>query len=92
MDNEGYCYVSGRLKDIIIRGGQNIYPAEIEERLLQLPTIAEAVVVGVSDKHYGETSKHRPVPRTALPTQRSGNGSVRRLVDTRRRSTYFGSV
>ncbi|KAK4637127.1 Acyl-CoA ligase sidI [Fulvia fulva] len=59
MDNEGYCYVSGRLKDIIIRGGQNIYPAEIEERLLQLPTIAEAVVVEIREWIRETLGRHK---------------------------------
>ncbi|EMD93660.1 hypothetical protein COCC4DRAFT_209258 [Bipolaris maydis ATCC 48331] len=48
LDVDGYCTITGRFKDIIIRGGENIYPLEIEERLVEHPAIARAIVVGVS--------------------------------------------
>jgi fatty-acyl-CoA synthase len=54
MDEKGYVKITGRLKDMIIRGGENIYPREIEEFLFTNSKIAEAYVVGVPDKHYGE--------------------------------------
>ncbi|KAI1303983.1 acetyl-CoA synthetase-like protein [Xylaria venustula] len=54
LDAERYCTVTGRIKDIIIRGGENIYPPEIEERLMQHPSIASAVVIGVKNSKYGE--------------------------------------
>lgn len=54
MDDEGYVYIVGRLKDVIIRGGENIYPREIEEFLYQHPKILDVSVVGVEDSHYGE--------------------------------------
>ncbi|RAH70044.1 acetyl-CoA synthetase-like protein [Aspergillus aculeatinus CBS 121060] len=54
LDAEGYCHISGRMKDVIIRGGENMFPLEIEERLLLHPAIAEASVVGVADPRYGE--------------------------------------
>ncbi|KAL7928679.1 acetyl-CoA synthetase-like protein [Trichoderma chlorosporum] len=54
FDEEGYCSITGRFKDIIIRGGENIYPLEIEERLVAHPSISRAIVVGLKDKHYGE--------------------------------------
>ncbi|CAG9980707.1 unnamed protein product [Clonostachys byssicola] len=54
FDEEGYCSITGRFKDIIIRGGENIYPLEIEERLMAHPALSRAVVVGLKDKHYGE--------------------------------------
>ncbi|KAK3384827.1 hypothetical protein B0H63DRAFT_171922 [Podospora didyma] len=54
FDERGYCSITGRFKDIIIRGGENIYPLEIEERLLAHPAISLAVVVGLKDAHYGE--------------------------------------
>jgi acyl-CoA synthetase (AMP-forming)/AMP-acid ligase II len=47
FDEEGYCYITGRFKDLIIRGGENIYPLEIEERLVAHPAIERAVVVGI---------------------------------------------
>ncbi len=54
MDENGYCRITGRLKDMIIRGGENIYPREIEEFLYQHPKILDVQVVGVPDEKYGE--------------------------------------
>jgi fatty-acyl-CoA synthase len=54
MDAHGYVRITGRLKDMIIRGGENVYPREIEEFLFTHPAIAEAYVFGVPDAHYGE--------------------------------------
>ena len=54
MNAEGYVNIVGRVKDMIIRGGENIYPAEIEEFLMRHPKIAEAQVVGVPDSFMGE--------------------------------------
>jgi fatty-acyl-CoA synthase len=54
MNAEGYVNIVGRVKDMIIRGGENIYPAEIEEFLMRHPEIAEAQVVGVPDTFMGE--------------------------------------
>lgn len=53
-DDEGYCRIIGRIKDIIIRGGENILPAEIEELLVTHVSIKDAAVVGVPDKNLGE--------------------------------------
>lgn len=54
FDPDGHCRIVGRSKDMIIRGGENIYPAEIENFLFQHPDIIEAAVFGIPDKHYGE--------------------------------------
>lgn len=54
MDEEGYIYITGRKKDLIIRGGINISPMEITSRLLEHHTVAEAATVGAPDKIYGE--------------------------------------
>jgi fatty-acyl-CoA synthase len=54
MDERGYCKVEGRLKDMIIRGGENIYAREIEDTLFRHPAVAEAAVVGVPDERWGE--------------------------------------
>ncbi|MDJ0948154.1 MAG: AMP-binding protein [Alphaproteobacteria bacterium] len=54
LDEAGYCQIVGRLKDMLIRGGENIYPREIEELLYQHPKIEEAEVFGVPDPKYGE--------------------------------------
>ncbi len=54
MDSEGYLNITGRIKDMIIRGGENVYPREIEEFLYTHPDILDAQVVGVPDTRYGE--------------------------------------
>jgi len=54
MDARGFCRVTGRLKDLIIRGGENIYPREIEEVLYTHPAVAEVAVFGVPDDYWGE--------------------------------------
>jgi fatty-acyl-CoA synthase len=54
LDAEGYCNIVGRLKDMVIRGGENIYPREIEEFLYTHPDIADVQVFGVPDAQYGE--------------------------------------
>lgn len=55
LDEEGYLYVVGRKKDMIISGGQNIYPAEIERVLMKHPKIEEVAIIGVPDKEWGES-------------------------------------
>jgi acyl-CoA synthetase (AMP-forming)/AMP-acid ligase II len=54
MDEEGYLNITGRIKDMVIRGGENVYPREIEEFLYTHPDILDAQVVGVPDERYGE--------------------------------------
>jgi fatty-acyl-CoA synthase len=54
MDERGYFRIAGRLKDMIIRGGENIYPREIEEALYEHPGVADVAVVGLPDPNWGE--------------------------------------
>ncbi|EHR52940.1 acyl-CoA synthetase (AMP-forming)/AMP-acid ligase II [Saccharomonospora marina XMU15] len=54
MDDEGYVNITGRIKDMVIRGGENIYPREIEEFLYTHPDVLDAQVIGVPDRRYGE--------------------------------------
>ena len=54
MDAEGYVNIVGRIKDMVIRGGENVYPREIEEFLYQHPAISDVQVIGVPDEKYGE--------------------------------------
>ena len=54
LDEQGYCNIVGRIKDMVIRGGENIYPREIEEFLYQHPDVRDVQVVGVPDRKYGE--------------------------------------
>jgi fatty-acyl-CoA synthase len=54
VDDEGYCNIVGRIKDMVIRGGENVYPREIEEFLYRHPAIQDVQVIGVPDPKYGE--------------------------------------
>jgi fatty-acyl-CoA synthase len=54
MDDEGYVNIVGRIKDMVIRGGENVYPREIEEFLYTHPDVIDAQVIGVPDDKYGE--------------------------------------
>ncbi len=54
MDEDGYVRIVGRIRDVVIRGGENIYPREIEEFLYTHPAISDVQVIGVPDAHYGE--------------------------------------
>src|ERR1700757_2199273 len=54
IDAEGYCNIVGRIKDMVIRGGENVYPREIEEFLYRHPKIQDVQVIGVPDERYGE--------------------------------------
>ncbi|MEU7818463.1 AMP-binding protein [Pseudonocardia sp. NPDC049154] len=54
MDARGYLTITGRLKDMIIRGGENIYPREVEDTLASHPGVADVAVIGVPDAHWGE--------------------------------------
>jgi fatty-acyl-CoA synthase len=54
IDDDGYCRIAGRIKDMVIRGGENIYPREVEEYLYRHPDIQDVQVFGVPDKKYGE--------------------------------------
>ncbi len=54
IDDQGYCNITGRVKDMICRGGENIYPREIEEFLYTHPAVSQVQVFGVPDAHYGE--------------------------------------
>jgi acyl-CoA synthetase (AMP-forming)/AMP-acid ligase II len=53
-DADGFFFVSGRIKELIIKGGENIAPREIDEALLEHPAVLDAAAVGVPDRHYGQ--------------------------------------
>jgi fatty-acyl-CoA synthase len=63
MDEEGYVRIVGRIKDMVIRGGENVYPREIEEFLYTHPDIADVQVIGVPDERYGEELMAWIIPR-----------------------------
>ncbi|KAF3940310.1 hypothetical protein ABW19_dt0200700 [Dactylella cylindrospora] len=64
MDAEGFVKITGRIKDLIIRGGENIHPLDIENALFEHPSVSEVSVVGVPDERYGEC-----VAAFILPTE-----------------------
>ncbi len=57
LDDEGYLYVQDRVKDMIVSGGENVYPREIEDVLFEHPAVADAAVIGVPDERWGEAVK-----------------------------------
>jgi fatty-acyl-CoA synthase len=63
MDQDGYVSIAGRIKDMVIRGGENVYPREIEEFLYTNPGIADVQVIGVPDERYGEELMAWVIPR-----------------------------
>ncbi len=71
MDARGYCTVEGRLKDMIIRGGENIYPRELEELLFRHPKVGEVAVVGLPHEKWGEevAAFVRPAPGAVIDAE-----------------------
>ncbi|CAK1363026.1 unnamed protein product [Cercospora beticola] len=80
FDQYGYCSITGRFKDIIIRGGENIYPLEIEERLVQHPAIDRAIVVGLPHPRYQEVPA--AFLQRAAEAQRPSDEEVRKWTRT----------
>ena len=70
MDDEGYLRIVGRIKDMVIRGGENLYPREVEEFLYGHPDVADVQVVGVPDPRYGEELMAWIVPRAGASLDR----------------------
>ena len=63
MDEDGYIYIQDRMKDMIISGGENVYPAEVESAIYGHPDVAEVAVIGVPDEKWGEAVKACVVPK-----------------------------
>ena len=57
MDDEGYVYIQDRVKDMILSGGENVYPRVVENVLFKHPAVSDAAVIGVPDEQWGETVK-----------------------------------
>lgn len=93
MDERGYCRIVGRLKDMIIRGGENLFPVEIEEVLYQHPGVAEAAVVGLPDETWGEVVAAfiRPADPANPPTVTELRAHVREHLSPQKTPTvWFG--
>jgi acyl-CoA synthetase (AMP-forming)/AMP-acid ligase II len=67
MDDDGYVFIYDRVKDLIVTGGENVYPAEVENALFGHPAIADAAVIGVPDEKWGEAVKAFVVARPGAP-------------------------
>jgi fatty-acyl-CoA synthase len=80
MDEEGYLRIVGRIKDMVIRGGENLYPREVEEFLYGHPDVADVQVVGVPDARYGEELMAWIVPRGGASIDRD---AIARFCDGR---------
>ena len=90
IDPSGYLKITGRIKDLIIRGGENISPAQVEELLCSYPGIADAAVVGMPDKDLGEKvcAYVKPIPGAKLDAERiknfmEGKGASKLLIPER---------
>src|SRR3546814_1840521 len=57
LDEEGYLYIRDRVKDMIVSGGENVYPAEVENALFGHPAVADVAVIGVPDAKWGEAGR-----------------------------------
>lgn len=66
LDEEGYLYIQDRVKDMVVSGGENIYPRVVEEVLFKHPAVAEVAVIGVPDEQWGETIKAIIVLRSGM--------------------------
>jgi fatty-acyl-CoA synthase len=72
MDEDGHVRIVGRIKDMIIRGGENIYPREIEEFLYSHPAIADVQVIGIPSERYGEEVMAFVIPREGQVVDEDG--------------------
>ncbi|ALC13149.1 acyl-CoA synthetase [Sphingopyxis sp. 113P3] len=66
MDEDGYLYIHDRMKDMIISGGENVYPAEVESAIYGHPAVQEVAVIGIPDAKWGETVKAVVVPKPGM--------------------------
>ena len=71
-DEDGYLYIAGRSKEIIISGGINIYPGEIESAICEHPAVAQCAVIGVPDAEWGESPRAFVVLKTGMPADAAG--------------------
>src|SRR3546814_3576773 len=66
MDEDGYLYIHDRVKDMVITGGENVYPAEVESAIYGHPAVQEVAVIGIPDEKWGEAVKAVIVPKPGM--------------------------
>jgi fatty-acyl-CoA synthase len=71
LDEDGYLYIHDRMKDMIISGGENVYPAEVESAIFGHPAVQEVAVIGIPDQKWGETVKAVVVPKPGMSIDES---------------------
>ncbi|MGQ0559649.1 MAG: class I adenylate-forming enzyme family protein [Sphingosinicella sp.] len=91
MDARGYLTITGRVKEMIIRGGENLYPAEIENAMLEHPAIAEAAVVGIPDEKWGELVAcfMRPAGAAGRPSPEALKAFVRERLSPQKTPAFW---
>ena len=95
IDAEGYCNIVGRIKDMVIRGGENIYPREVEEFLYAHPDVQDVQCFGVPDTKFGEELCAAIILQARVPTptrRRSAPSARARSPTTRCRATSASST
>ena len=95
FDDDGYLYIHDRVKDMIVSGGENVYPAEVENALMKHPGIADVAVIGVPDEKWGEVGKAMVVKAErpgARPRTRSSPSPASTWPGSRCRSRWTSST
>ena len=77
LDDDGYIYLHDRVKDMIVSGGENVYPAEVENVLMTHPDVGDVAVIGVPDEKWGEAVKAVVVPAAGTAPERGGSDRFR---------------
>jgi acyl-CoA synthetase (AMP-forming)/AMP-acid ligase II len=88
LSEDGYLFLHDRIKDMIVSGGENVYPAEVENALLAHPMVADAAVIGVPDEKWGETVKAVVVVASGAPDDHEAL-ATEILSATRERLAHF---
>jgi long-chain acyl-CoA synthetase len=89
VDAEGYLFLHDRIKDMIVSGGENVYPAEVENALLAHPAVADAAVIGVPDERWGETVKGIVVTAANAPDDDAAALETDIIAATRDRLAHY---
>jgi long-chain acyl-CoA synthetase len=91
VDEEGYLFLHDRIKDMVVSGGENVYPAEVENVLASHPAVADVAVIGVPDRRWGETVKAVVVPTPAVAGDPAARATLERdvIAFTRERLAHY---